>query len=337
MRKTAVRALLALAALGAGFTSAKDIVHDGEYYFVERQHGAQWAKEDATIEARLAEVRKQNDGKRPNVLYILIDDISFGQMGNRTMNHVMGIRTPNINQFARDGMTLTRMYTEPSCTPTRTAFMTGRHPVRTGLKETKVALVGEGMAREEVTIAEVLSKAGYNTSHVGKWHLGDIEEAYPHNQGFDYAAFPIHQQVQLALMNREAATATSLNGWHRSTQSDVLELDRNFRPYGLVTGVEARKGGKAREVDLKAGEEWTIKHYAEMNKRYQRQAIEQIRTLSQEDEPFFINYWPLWPINFVHDQEQNTSLNGGTMAEKLEVIDRWLGEILAELQAQGVV
>ncbi len=195
---------------GSPVVSAADpIIHDGEYYFIKRQHGDKWAEEDKALDAKLAEVRKQNGGKRPNILYVLIDDISFGQMGNRAMNHVTGIRTPNINQLAREGMSLLRMYTEPSCTPTRTAFITGRHPVRTGLKEVKVALVGEGLGKDEVTIAEVLSKAGYNTAHVGKWHLGDIEEAYPHNQGFDFAAFPLHQQVQLSLMTREAALANN--------------------------------------------------------------------------------------------------------------------------------
>jgi arylsulfatase len=157
------------------------IVHDGEYRFLAAQHGEKWAEQDATIDAKLAEIRQANGGKPPNILYVLIDDVSFGMMGNRAMNYVTGIDTPNINDFASEGLSLMRMYTEPSCTPTRTAFMTGRHPVRTGLEEVKVALVGEGLAAEEVTIAEVLNQAGYNTSHVGKWHLGDIEESYPHN------------------------------------------------------------------------------------------------------------------------------------------------------------
>ena len=81
-------------------------------------------------------------------------------MGKPAMNDVMGVQTPRINQFAIEGMALNRMYTEPSCTPTRAAFLTGRHPVRTGIKEVKVALVGEGLGANEVTIAEVLSKSG---------------------------------------------------------------------------------------------------------------------------------------------------------------------------------
>ena len=229
-----------------------------------------------------------------------------------------------------------RMYTEPSCTPTRTAFMTGRHPVRTGLQEVKVALVGEGLGGDEVTIAEVLSEAGYNTSHVGKWHLGDIEEAYPHNQGFDRAFFPIHQQVQLSLMTREAAQANALIGWHPSTQSGEFAIDQAFKPFGLVTGVEAVKGGKAREVNFEAGEEWTQAHYHEMNVRYQSQVMEELNRLAGEDEPFFLEYWPLYPLNFVYDEEQNQSRNGGFMAEKLQMLDGWIGELFDEVDRLGI-
>lgn len=233
--------------------AAKEIVHDGEYYFLKAQHGQKWAKEDKEIDAKLTEIRKNNGGKPPNILYILIDDVSFGQMGNRAMNYVMGIKTPRINRFAEEGLSLMRMYTEPSCTPTRAAMLTGRHPVRTGLKEVKVALVGEGLPQEEVTIAEVLSEVGYNTVHIGKWHQGDIEQSYPHNQGFDYAAFPLHQQVQLSLMTKEAVHANNLFGYHPSTQSGEFAIDTRFKPSGLVTGVEATKGGKVWEVDLKPG------------------------------------------------------------------------------------
>ena len=159
------------------------IIHDGEFEFLRQQHGEKWDAEDKEIDQMLADIREKNGGKRPNILYILIDDVSFGQMGNRKLNYVMGIRTPKINKLAEEGMSLMRMYTEPSCTPTRAAMLTGRHPVRVGIKEVKVALVGEGLGADEVTIAEVLSEAGYQTAHIGKWHQGDIEQAYPHNQG----------------------------------------------------------------------------------------------------------------------------------------------------------
>jgi arylsulfatase len=315
--------------------AAKPIVHDGEYDFLAAQYKDQWAGENKEIDAKLAELRSANGGKRPNIVFVLIDDVSFGQMGKPALNDVMGIKTPRINDFARQGMSLNRMYTEPSCTPTRAATLTGRLPIRTGIKEVKVALVGEGLGANEVTIAEVLSRAGYNTAHIGKWHQGDIEQAYPHNQGFDYAAFPLHQQVQLALMSPESARANNLLGWYSGTQSNALALDKKFKPSGLVTGVEARKGGQAREVDLKPGETWTQAHYERMNERYQQQTLEQLQAMAGKDEPFFLQYWPLYPLNFVHP-EQAQSLNGGFMADKLEVIDTWFGQILDEVDRLGI-
>ena len=333
--KSPIKAIVSL--IGASCllsTQAAEIIHDGEFEFLKAQYGEKWAKEDREIDTKLAELRKGNDGKPPNILYILIDDVSFGQMGIPAMNYVMGIRTPNINKLATESLSLMRMYTEPSCTPTRAAMLTGRHPVRIGIKEVKVALVGEGLNAEEVTIAEVLSEAGYNTAHIGKWHQGDIEQSYPHNQGFDFAAFPLHQQVQLSLMTKETAEANNMFGFYRGTQSNEFELDKRFKPSGLVTGVEARKGGKAREVDLKPGEVWSQAHYIEMNERYQRQAVEQLQELSKKDEPFFLQYWPLYPLNFVHDG-QAKSLNGGFHAEKLQLLDGWIGELLGELDKTG--
>jgi arylsulfatase len=310
------------------------IVRDGEYRYLEAQFGEQWAEQDARVDKRLAEIRKANGGKPPNILYILIDDVSFGQMGNRTLNYVTGIETPHINELATEGMSLMRMYTEPSCTPTRTAMLTGRHPVRAGVDEVKVALVGEGLSAEEVTIAEILKKVGYNTAHVGKWHQGDIEQAYPHNQGFDVAFFPLHQQVQLSLMTREAMSANNMLGYHLSGQSNEFLMDERFRPYGLVTGVEGKAGGKAREVDLKPGEEWTQAHYERMNERYQAQVIEQLERLAATDAPFFLQYWPLYPLNFVYP-DQAISRNGGFHADKLQLLDGWIGELLAKLEETG--
>ena len=310
------------------------IVRDGEYRFLEAQFGERWAEQDKRIDKRLTEIYKANGDKPPNILYILIDDVSFGQMGNRTLNYVTGVDTPNINKLASEGLSLMRMYTEPSCTPTRTAMLTGRHPVRAGVDEVKVALVGEGLSAEEVTIAEILKKVGYNTAHVGKWHQGDIEQAYPHNQGFDVAFFPLHQQVQLSLMTREAMTANNMLGFNLSGQSNQFMIDERFRPYGLVTGVEGEAGGKAREVDLEPGEEWTQAHYERMNERYQAQAIEQLEQLAGRDEPFFLQYWPLYPLNFVYP-DQAISRNGGFHADKLQLLDGWIGDLLAKLDETG--
>lgn len=316
---------------------AGDIVHDGEFNFVKAQHEKAWDLQDKRVDARLAEIQKQQGGKRPNILYILVDDVGFGDFGIPELNYVRGTQTPRINKLADEGMSFMRMYTEPSCTPTRTAMMTGRHPIRTGLQEVKVALVGEGLPKSEVTIAEVLSKAGYNTAHIGKWHMGDIEESYPHNQGFDFAAFPVHQQVQLAWMTTDADHANSMIGYMDSAYTDPFALDKRFKPFGLVTGVEARKGEDAHEVGMKTGEQWSQAKYNAMNQRYQDQTLEQLRSLSKKAEPFFLQYWPMIPINVArNDREQFKTQNGGTMIESMQQLDGWVGEIMDELDTLGI-
>ncbi len=319
---------------GSAYAQQNPIIHDGEFEFLRAQFGAVWDAQDIEIDAKLAEIRDANGGKPPNILYILIDDISFGQMGDRKMNYVMGIETPSINQFATEGLSLMRMYTEPSCTPTRTAMLTGRHPVRAGVTEVKVALVGEGLPASEVTLPEILKEVGYNTVHVGKWHQGDIEQAYPHNQGFDWAAFPLHQQVQLSLMTPEAMRANNMLGYVPEGQNNQFLLDERFKPYGLVTGVEAEAGGTAREVDMSPGEVWTQAKYEAMNERYQRQALEQLERAAAEEEPFFLQYWPLYPLNFVY-AENAISRNGGFHADKLQLLDGWIGDLLVKLEETG--
>ncbi|EEE38127.1 arylsulfatase [Rhodobacteraceae bacterium KLH11] len=328
--------ILSALLMGASPVLAQEspIVHDGEFEFLRAQFGEVWDAQDVEIDAKLAEIRASNGGKPPNILYILIDDVSFGQMGDRKMNYVMGIETPSINQLATEGMSLMRMYTEPSCTPTRTAMLTGRHPIRAGVEEVKVALVGEGLPASEVTLPEILKQVGYNTAHVGKWHQGDIEQSYPHNQGFDWAAFPLHQQVQLSLMTPEAMRSNTMLGYVAEGQNNQFLLDERFKPYGLVTGVEAEAGGSAVEVDMSAGEVWTQAKYEEMNERYQQQILEQLERLAAEDAPFFLQYWPLYPLNFVYP-DQAISRNGGFHADKLQLLDGWIGDLLAKLEETG--
>lgn len=135
-------------------------------------------------------------------------------------------------------------------------------------------------------------------------------------------------------MTPEAARANNLNGWHPSTQSGEFDLDQRFRPYGLVTGLEARAGEMAREVGIEAGEEWTQGHYDEMNETYQRQVLEQLERLAGEDEPFFLQYWPLYPINLTYGDQQR-SRNGGFMADKMEQLDDWLGDLMVKVDELG--
>ena len=316
---------------------AKDIIHDAEYNILKAQNAERWQADDKVIDKKLADIRKKNGGKPPNVLMILLDDVGFGEIGSPDLAVIRGYQTPNISKLASQGMSLQRMYTEPSCTPTRVAFLTGRHPVRTGLVDAKATLAGEGLAEEEVTIAEVLKESGYNTSHVGKWHQGDIQEAYAQNQGFMHAEFPIHQQGQLALMHGDAENAGVIAGTMPG-QVASHTLDNLFvpNPGHMVTGVELRNG-KLYEVDLKAGEPWTQAKYRAMNERYQKNVMSQLGKLANQDKPFFLNYWPLFPLSFTTNEiDEFKTLNGGPIAESIVEVDSWIGNLLAEVDKLGI-
>ena len=332
-------ALLAVFLLNGVASAEKDkIIHDAEYAIIEAQNGEQWAQDDKVIDAKLAELRKKNGGKPPNIVYILLDDVGFGEIGMDELSVIRGYKTPQMSKLAKEGISLQRMYTEPSCTPTRVAMMTGRYPTRTGTSEAKATLAGDGLNAKEITIAEVLRDAGYYTSHVGKWHMGDINQAYAHNQGFMHAEFPIHQQGQLAIMGRDMESADVIRGVDASRYAQDFTLDKYFTPdpAHMVTGVEIRDG-KVYEVDLKAGEVWTQKKYREMNERYQRNVLDQIRKLAKQDKPFYVNYWPLFPLSFVQEfRSKYNTLNGGTMADILVEVDEWVGEIINEVDKQGI-
>ncbi|MHC4596525.1 MAG: sulfatase, partial [Planctomycetota bacterium] len=132
---------------------------------------------------------------RPNFVFILVDDLGWADVGCYGSDlH----ETPNIDRLARQGMRFTDAYAAaPVCTPTRASIMTGKYPARLHMTiwyessakppqgRRLIPPVTQGnMPHEQVTIAEVLKKAGYFTAHVGKWHLGDAAH-YPQTQGFD--------------------------------------------------------------------------------------------------------------------------------------------------------
>jgi len=330
---------LLLSTITAGSLQAEQLVHDSEYYILKAQNGEKWAADDKVVDKKLADFRKKNGGKPPNILYILIDDIGFGDLGIPELNAIRGYETPSFNKLSDESMRFARMYTEPSCTPTRVAFMTGRQPYRYGMGDTAVDIAGFGLPGKEVTLAEILSDAGYNTVHIGKWHMGDIMEAWPNHQGFDFAAFPIHQQGQLTIFHDDASNEEVSIGMGKNNYDDRFTLDNWHRPdaSAMVTGVEGRRGEKVREVHMKPGERWTEAKYHAMNVRYQEQTMQHLRELAKQDKPFFLQYWPLYPLTGPRTTtEEYTTVNGGTYVEKMKLVDKWVGDIMAEMEKLGV-
>lgn len=334
--KFAVALGLVASAQGA-WAQDNQIVHDAEFVLLKNQHADTWMKEDANVATQLAEIREKNGGVPPNIIYILIDDVGFGEFGIPELNQVRGYRTPAINELAAQGMSFSRMYSEPSCTPTRAAFLTGRLPVRSHMLEAKIVPPeGSGLNADEVTIAEILSDAGYNTAHIGKWHQGDIEQAYPHNQGFDVASFAMHNQAAYGLMTSDAEAQRWAIGVSPDANDGRYVLDSSFRPQGWIMSVDAVKGGTATEWGIEPGEVAGYDYYDKMNDRFQDQAMEQLQRLAAEDAPFFLNYWPMKPVDFNRAGLELKTDNRGSWVESMQVLDGWIGDLVAEVDNLGI-
>ena len=118
--------------------------------------------------------------EKPNIILVMIDNVGypeFGIYGNEL------VKTPNLDEFAGQGIQFTRFYSNPLCAPTRASLMTGRYYYRTGVLHTSRG--GAKMHGDEITIAELLGETGYVTGIFGKWHLGDNFPMRPQDQGFD--------------------------------------------------------------------------------------------------------------------------------------------------------
>ena len=122
-------------------------------------------------------------GRLPNIVLILADDMGWNDVGY----HGSEIRTPRIDELAAGGIALDQFHSQPTCTPTRAALMTGKSPQRLGIYRQFAKYATEGLPATELTIADHLGRAGYQTWLVGKWHLGHARrEFHPNSRGFDH-------------------------------------------------------------------------------------------------------------------------------------------------------
>lgn len=331
-------ALLAFAGCqGEADAAPEKIIHDAEYYVLEAQHGERWAKQDKELRQKLDALRKKH-GTPPNIVHIMWDDTPVGDVGIPHLQKNRGFETPNMNNFASEGIYFTRMYTEPSCTPSRAAVMTGRHAVRNGMYNVGFPYEYGGLAAEEVTIAEVLSKAGYATGFFGKAHLGDVESSYLTKQGFDEAHWtPYNQVPSLYVPRGQRGPLVSGVLFPEMFPDDPYELDKGWRPTGYVWSLHGKKGGPVYEWEEGGLPPKDEEGYYKLEREWQNRTLKFIEQSAAAKKPFFVAYWP--NINSflnIRPTEKPNTVSYGILQEGLAIVDKFVAELEEKLKTLGI-
>jgi arylsulfatase len=182
------------------------------------------------------QARPAGPGERPNIVFMLVDNLGYGDIGAYGGGEVRGAPTPRIDQLAAEGMRFTNFNVEAECTPTRSALMTGRMPIRSGTSRVPLPGLPQGIAPWEYTLAELLHDAGYQSAMYGKWHLGDRPGRMPTDQGFDeWWGFPLSSaetvgELQPGWTPQLAPTQPILQGKRGEPSAPVGQYDYAMRP-----------------------------------------------------------------------------------------------------------
>lgn len=208
--------------------------------------------------------------ERPNIILMLADDLGYGDL---SCFGSPAVKTPHLDRLAEAGIKCTRFYAASAvCSPTRASVLTGRYPLRFGITK-HFDDVSRWLPETATTVAELLHDAGYNTAHVGKWHLGGLHvddsgkrlanQPGPHQHGFDFYQTQIEQQPLRGRMGDERTLFT---------QGGTVLL-RNDQHVGK-------------------DDPYFAKHLTDANGDF---TVEMIEKLAGEKKPFFLNVWWLVP------------------------------------------
>ncbi len=253
----------------------------------------------------------QDAGKRPNILYIMADDLGWGDLGSYGNE---SIATPNLDALASGGMQWTQFYAASAvCSPTRASVLTGRYPIRFGITTAlePPEVTDQSIPGDTLTIARLLKEVGYSTAHIGKWHLG------PNNQrelGFD---------------------RYTTRGWKYPYPRKRL----NYTMYYEGARYIEKDGEMAEPSELFLTDYFT------------EDAIEKITAFHRQDNPFFINLWyysPHAPYNLAPDEYSRRYLDtdyrglAGTRSSVMyrsmvTAMDMGIGRIVAKLKELGIL
>jgi arylsulfatase A-like enzyme len=122
---------------------------------------------------------------KPNVVFILADNVGYGDLGSYGGGELRGAPTPRLDALAQGGLRLTQFLVEPACTPSRAALMTGQYSIRNGLSLIAIEGSPYTLPANAFTMGELFKSVGYATVIFGKWHLGGAPQSLPTAHGFD--------------------------------------------------------------------------------------------------------------------------------------------------------
>jgi arylsulfatase len=248
---------------------------------------------------------------------MLADNLGFGDLSVYNGGTRGGMRTPNIDRLASEGLRMTQFLVEPGCTPSRAGLQTGQYSIRNGMSLVIVPGLAGGLDPDDYTLGKLFRDAGYNTAYVGKWHLGPLAESQPQNQGYD----------------------KWLLGF-KGTSDQVAYRD-NMREAGLPESVIEGAAPKILVAEG-PGEPREVRDYDREYKRLiegeiANRAVDYIHEVASDDDPFFLMVGftrPHFP-NDVMDEFKGIS-GAGKYGDSVMELDARTGEILDALRDAGV-
>ena len=253
---------------------------------------------------------------KPNIVLVLMDNFGYGEVGVYGGGVLRGAATPNIDGIAAEGFQLTNFNVEAECTPSRSALMTGRYGIRTRQRpgDSPPRGVWYGITQWEITLAEMLSDAGYATGIFGKWHLGDTEGRFPVDQGFD-------EWNGIPRSSDRAFWPDSDSFLHGSHEKAVF-----------TRVMSAKRGEIPKELEV-----YDRAKRATIDREITDHAIDFIKRKAAGEQPFFV-YIPYTqthePVDAHPDFKGKTG--NGSFADVLAQTDAYVGELLDTIDAQGL-
>lgn len=211
--------------------------------------------------------------QKPNIVFILMDNLGYGEVGVYGGGITRGAPTPRIDQLASEGTRLTNFNVEAQCTPSRSAIMTGRFAIRSGTQAVPLPGSPDELTQWEITIARLLSGVGYATGHFGKWHLGSAQGRLPTDQGFD-EWYGIPRTTDEALYPSRPGARAAGSSVH------------------FMHIMEGRKGQRSRELAV-----YDLQQRRLIDAEVTRRTIEFMRQSVSAGKPFYA-YVPYTQVHF---------------------------------------